>query len=392
MTSIHRSHRRHHRHPVKHNAKQPARAASPAAKTAAKAKTWGAAATGAAAAGQAWQAGASRTAKAQSSALTGVSDEPRSSSLLQTATASQAATSEPEQRSAGLNLKAPFQMEPTAPAAAAPPAAPAAPEAPAAPAPVASGTAAPVQAPPPARAGLPPLAQTGGLNDKAKALVAGNADLTQLAESAAPKLEGKKVLMLGDSHSTGEGFGSRFDALLRASGADTHTITKSNSKPDWFVNGTTGHWGEEDRAANGRDRQGNGLDPVKLDSILKGPDKPDVMVVALGANFRGQGQAAIQKQVDMIADRAKAAGVKLMWLGPPNNQKDTSDHTAMNTFNQQMARALGDRGTYIPSSPFTPKYPTNGADSGHEHYWGKEGIALANKWANQSYAAFANAL
>jgi hypothetical protein len=225
------------------------------------------------------------------------------------------------------------------------------------------------------------------LNDKAKALVASDPVMQKMVAAAAPKLDGKKVLMIGDSHTEGQ-FGSRFDALLRASGAQTHSVAQSNSSPDWWVSGRSGHWGGIDRSAAGAAKPWETGATPTLSSLMQGKDKPDVLVVAMGANFRGRDTKSIQSEVNALADQAQKAGVKLVWVGPPNKREDIGHPQAIDKFNQQMTQAIGNKGTYIPSSQFTPVYA--GGDG--EHYTGERGQALANNWAERSFQAFTNGL
>ena len=102
-------------------------------------------------------------------------------------------------------------------------------------------------------------------------------------------------------------------------------------------------------------------------------DKPDTILVNLGANFRGAGPGGIKKQVDEIGQIAKKHGIKITWVGPPTTRADESNRGSLQKFDEDMKAAVAPYGSYLSSAPFTPKY--NGGDG--VHYSGAE----AKQWA-----------
>jgi hypothetical protein len=229
------------------------------------------------------------------------------------------------------------------------------------------------------------------LNAAARRMAAKDAGVQHLVDAARPKLEGKSVLMIGDSHTAGA-FGERFDALLRASGATTRSYGTSSSSPDWWVSGKTAAMGNAVREKgwqvfDGKPWNTSRATP-KLSDLIKGGDKPDVLVVAMGANFRGASPAKLKSEVDDLAVQAQRAGIKLVWIGPPRTAKDIGNPKSIQAFDANMKAALGDRGTYVPSSGHTTHY--SGGDG--VHYNGEKGTALANSWAAGVFSDFAKGL
>ncbi len=190
---------------------------------------------------------------------------------------------------------------------------------------------------------------------------------------------GTKVLEIGDSHTVGT-FGDELDKKLRSTGSQVATYASAGASPDWFVKGTPTKYGYSERHADGSKSTtpyGQSHATPKLDQLI-GKEKPNVIVVNLGANFRGAGAAGIKQQVSSIGEVAKKHGIPIVWVGPPKSSKDNGNPGSLNQFDQQMAAAVAPYGTYISSAPFVPKY--SGSDG--LHFNGAEGTQIARNWAD----------
>lgn len=182
---------------------------------------------------------------------------------------------------------------------------------------------------------------------------------------------GSKVLVIGDSHTAGA-FGDELDRLLRAKGAQVHTVGSSGATADNFVTGKGTTVGFADHKVNGQTEKTSSHATPKLEDLIN-QDKPDTILVNLGANFRGAGPGGIKKQVDEIGQIAKKHGIKITWVGPPTTRADESNRGSLQKFDEDMKAAVAPYGSYLSSAPFTPKY--NGGDG--VHYSGAE----AKQWA-----------
>ncbi|MBL9039360.1 MAG: hypothetical protein JNG84_12655 [Archangium sp.] len=246
------------------------------------------------------------------------------------------------------------------------------------------------QTPKTAGAGWVASPTANDINGKAAKVVAADPKLQALVNAAKPAFAGKKVLMVGDSHTVGF-FGERFDTLLRAAGAKTRSYGTAGSKPSWWVAGTSGAMGASVRETNRVIDDGkpwNTKRPTPKLADLLGAEKPDVLVIALGANFRAESAKGLTSQVRALADQAKALGITLVWVGPPNTKQDLAAPEGLKRFDAAVATALGPDGTYVASSPHTQTY--SGSDG--VHFNGAAGRALANDWAGAVFSDAAKSL
>lgn len=172
---------------------------------------------------------------------------------------------------------------------------------------------------------------------------------------------GSKVLVIGDSHTAGA-FGDELDRLLRAKGASVHTVGSSGATADNFITGKGTTVGYADHKTNGQTEKTAAHATPKLENLIN-EDKPDTIIVNLGANFRGAGPSGIKKQVDEIGQIAKKHGIKITWVGPPTTRQDESNRSSLQKFDEEMKAAVAPYGSYVSSAPFTPKY--SGGDGVH---------------------------
>lgn len=182
---------------------------------------------------------------------------------------------------------------------------------------------------------------------------------------------GTKVLMIGDSHTVGA-FGTELDKQLRSTGAQVATYGASGSSATQWANGGTTSSGFVTRGADGSVQQPpwNSRQSIPRLEELIAREKPGVIIVNLGANFRNGDPSS---QVRSLGEIAKRHGIKLIWVGPPKTREDSGNDSSIKAFDQKMAAAMAPYGTYIASDPFTPTY--SGSDG--LHY----GADAGKKWA-----------
>ncbi len=189
-----------------------------------------------------------------------------------------------------------------------------------------------------------------------------------------------RVLHIGDSHSVGV-YGHAIDDLMRKTGATVSTTAVAGSNPTWFMNGTVGKCGYYSKDENGKVvSPADWRTPMKTPLLQNMIDtyKPSVLVVSLGANMVGYGESSIRSQIDSICDKAKAAGCKIVWVGPPDSRSQDKNQVAKlyNVLNSEVSKYDG---VVVDSRQYT-KYPSSGGDG--LHYSGNEGTKTANNWAN----------
>jgi hypothetical protein len=192
---------------------------------------------------------------------------------------------------------------------------------------------------------------------------------------------GTRVLEIGDSHSVGT-FGQELDAKLRGTGAQVSTYASAGANASDFVNGRGHKYGYWEKRADGSERKvgyGTNAAPPALESLIA-REKPHMILVNLGANFRGGNP---KSEVDKIGQIAKKHNIPLVWVGPPKTAQDNANPSSLRAFDQKMAEAVAPYGKYIPSSNLTPKYA--GGDG--IHYGGSEGNNIAKQWANGVFQA-----
>ncbi|MBS2036301.1 hypothetical protein JST97_15025 [bacterium] len=184
---------------------------------------------------------------------------------------------------------------------------------------------------------------------------------------------GNRVLVIGDSHTAGL-YGDELDRQLRARGAQVHTVGSSGASASNFITGRGTTVGYADHGMDGRTQKTASHATPRLEELIN-QDKPDVIVVNLGANFRGASPAGIESQVRSLGEVARRHGIPIKWVGPPRPAHPNME--SVQRFDQQLAAAVAPYGEYISSVPYTPEY--SGADG--LHYSGARGKQLAQQWA-----------
>lgn len=193
---------------------------------------------------------------------------------------------------------------------------------------------------------------------------------------------GSKVLEIGDSHTVGT-FGHDLDSKLRSTGAQVATYASAGANPSDFVNGTGHSYGYWEKGADGKEKNvnyGTKAAPPNLETLIA-REKPTMILVNLGANFRGSSNP--KAEVDKIGRIAKKHNIPLVWVGPPKTAQDNGNSASIQKFDKAMSEAVAPYGKYIASSNFTPKY--SGGDG--IHYGGSEGTRISHQWADGVFKA-----
>ncbi len=188
-----------------------------------------------------------------------------------------------------------------------------------------------------------------------------------------------RVLHIGDSHSMGI-YGKTIDGLMRETGASVKTEAYGGANPQWFMNGQRAVCGSYSKDENGKEvtTGNNQVNTPKLSDMLKNY-KPSVLVVSLGANMVGYPESTQRTMVRSLLDQAKAAGCKIVWVGPPDSRK-LSDSSCDRLYKVLQSELPKYDGVLVDSRKYT-KYPSGGDGI---HYWGTEGVAQAKNWANEA--------
>lgn len=188
-----------------------------------------------------------------------------------------------------------------------------------------------------------------------------------------------RVLHIGDSHSCGV-YGKTIDNLMRETGAKVSTTAVAGSNPNWFMNGQVGTYGAYSKDENGKVTEHAYKQQAKTPLLQNMIDsyKPSVLVVSLGANMVGYPASTQRTMIENICDKAKAAGCKIVWVGPPDSRSQ-DDNQVANLYSVLKSEIAKYDGVLIDSRQYT-EYPSSGGDG--LHYSGTEGTAKAKTWAN----------
>ena len=182
------------------------------------------------------------------------------------------------------------------------------------------------------------------------------------------------VLFVGDSHSVGP-FGWKLDELLRAGGNKTATYASCGSIAQWWTTGKPTPCGYYFRDLDGKTVKGQ-KGPTPIFTALLAEVKPDIVVVELGANYANTPSDDFAvKDMAAMAEKIKAAGDACRWVTKPDSRVG---HDQIPRILELTYKAVSDKCEVFDSTKVT-KYPATGGDG--THYWFKEGLPIANAWA-----------
>jgi len=210
------------------------------------------------------------------------------------------------------------------------------------------------------------------------AIIAPATDHYQLS---APAIRpGRKVLVIGDSHTAGT-FGTELDRQLRKAGATVATYGSCGTTPASWLKGTATRCGYVVHHVDGKlespvwrvpnpeyahdhtkPKYNVIPHPTPLLSDLMQQEHPDVVIVALGANDASDGKA-VRADAAKLAGIATSTGAQCIWIGPPSGDPNVVDPALTERVNNALRGTVSGTCTYIDSRPFTPVY--HGPDGRH---------------------------
>lgn len=189
------------------------------------------------------------------------------------------------------------------------------------------------------------------------------------------------ILMIGDSH-TYQSFGRNVDSLLRTI-PESKVVTVASwgtSPAGWFTSGPyTSPFFMNDTAGAVTDLP-KAPTPVYAELLKK--YKPNLTIIALGANLF---KAPLEHSAKTVHEMAQMTGLSnsaCIWIGPPDSRERSG---------REMDELYGVlRGASTPYCKFVDSrqwtnYPDNGGDGLHYDYLGEEGLKQTKNWANKIY-------
>ena len=215
--------------------------------------------------------------------------------------------------------------------------------------------------------------------ERSDGVASGKIDPKKTSSEGAIITADSRVLHIGDSHCMGI-YGKTIDGLMRDTGATVRTEAYGGANPQWFMNGQRAVCGSYSKDENGKEvSTGNNQVNTPLLSDMLSSYKPSVLVVSLGANMLAYPESTQRNMITSLLDQAKAAGCKIVWVGPPDSSKlsDSSNDKLYKILESELPKYDG---TLIDSRKYT-KYPPGGDGI---HYWGDEGSKQAKNWANEA--------
>ncbi|GAB4029361.1 MAG: hypothetical protein Fur0012_03590 [Elusimicrobiota bacterium] len=193
----------------------------------------------------------------------------------------------------------------------------------------------------------------------------------------------QNVLFVGDSHSVGP-FGKKLDSLLREKGFNVETYASCGSIAQWWVNSKPTTCGYFFRNFEGKTSFGLKADTPVFAELLE-KDRPAFVIVELGANYANvlSDEFAIEDMSAMAAS-IKESGATCFWVTKPDSRKNAFDIPRILSLTE---KAVSPYCKIFDSTKVT-RYPQEGGDG--VHYSFKEGIPIAEKWAQEVFKWFSS--
>jgi hypothetical protein len=202
------------------------------------------------------------------------------------------------------------------------------------------------------------------------ALLAGMACVSTTASASS-------TLLIGDSHSVGA-FGKTLDSLMRADQTrEVRTVASCGSIIRWFYTGTPTPCGFLQIDTEGKVTESL-KSPTPLLSGLLAEQKPDLIIVELGANYMvGYPDATLVRDVEQLLKDIDSTGAKCLWVSPPDSRKYREQRKLLVA---RLEKLVSARCQWFDSLQFT-RYPDTGGDG--VHYSTSTMIPIAKEWATQ---------
>ena len=183
------------------------------------------------------------------------------------------------------------------------------------------------------------------------------------------------VLIIGNSHLVGP-FGWYLDENLRKSGLQVATFASCGSIAKWWSSGQKTTCGFYSNNLKGEVFKAT-VHPTPILSELLLQVRPDTVLVELGANYVNtpSDEFAINDLKAMVKT-IKDSGARCYWIGSPDSRKYRTERPRIYRL---ITEAVGSDCPIFNSMNVT-SYPETGGDG--VHYWFKEGMPIARKWAD----------
>jgi len=193
---------------------------------------------------------------------------------------------------------------------------------------------------------------------------------------------GRRVLILGDSHTVGQ-YGKILDQACRDAGARVRTYASCSSHPIWWFDGTRTHCGYFSRNERGqivRVPFGQLKRTPRLPLLFK-QCEPELVIVSLGANMVDYSRETVMGTSAKMAQYIAEAGAELIWVGPPVIR--LQPRWKLDRLCGWLHTAVKPWARFIDARPYT-YYPETGGDG--IHFKGAEGRKIAKDWAQAVFA------
>lgn len=189
------------------------------------------------------------------------------------------------------------------------------------------------------------------------------------------------VLFIGDSHSVGP-FGWRLDENLRKEGLKVATYASCGSIAKWWTSQQKTTCGFYSNDINGNVTRANVHPTPKFQDLLDSV-RPDAVIIELGANYvKTPSDEFAVNDLKNLLKMVKESGASCFWITPPDSRLYRAERPRLRKLIDQ---AVGNDCKIFESRDVT-SYPETGGDG--VHYWFKEGMPIARKWADSAFEAF----
>ncbi len=189
------------------------------------------------------------------------------------------------------------------------------------------------------------------------------------------------ILIIGDSHLVGP-FGWRLDEELRKSGHQVATYASCGSIAKWWTTSQKTTCGYFSNDLNNNITRATTHPTPKLTELLT-TIHPDAVIVELGSNYvNSPNDDFVKADLKNMVQEIKNAGASCFWISAPDMRLYRN---ALPRLDKLIQESVGDDCRIFDSKNVT-SYPATGGDG--VHYWFKEGIPMADHWADSVIKTF----
>ncbi|MBS1962969.1 MAG: hypothetical protein JST04_12190 [Bdellovibrionales bacterium] len=204
---------------------------------------------------------------------------------------------------------------------------------------------------------------------------------------SASAFAGKRVLVVGDSHSTGQFKDGLLKMLMPTTktGLSTEMVGSCGSRARDWLSGkhatTCGYFEKDYGETKLRPNVTNHSTPT-LESLVNAGN-PDYVVIALGTNQLGDNSKESERSVRNLIAKATAKGAKCMWVGPPEVGPQAIGAKNLKAFYDMLDRVEHDTGCKKIDSR-APRTNNKYVDKKyHVHYENQKGIDWGTATGNE---------